>query len=63
MPSSVTHRRMARVFLRRADEASSRDRKLKYLRLAVSNNVRARTVEAEEKSASHETSVKHGSGH
>ena len=46
MPSQATHKRMARVFLARAYETSSRDRKIKYLRLAVSNSVRAHSAEA-----------------
>jgi hypothetical protein len=37
---------MARVFLTRAYEAPTRDRKLKNLRLAVINSVRAQTLEA-----------------
>lgn len=41
VPSSATHHSMARVFSRRAYEASSRKRKLGYLRLAVG----ARAVE------------------
>lgn len=44
--SPATHRRMARVFLTRAYESPTRDRKLKYLRLAVINSVRAQTLEA-----------------
>jgi hypothetical protein len=51
MPSSATHRRMARVFLTRAYETPTRDRKLKYLRFAVSNSVCAQTIEAKERSA------------
>jgi hypothetical protein len=46
LPAAV-HRRWAREFLARAQEAPSQAHKVKYLRLAVSNSVRAQTVEAE----------------
>jgi hypothetical protein len=45
MPSPAVHRRWAREFLARAETAPSRNRKLKYLRLAVDNTLRARTIE------------------
>lgn len=41
------HRKWAREFLARAQEAPNRDRKLRLLRLAVSNSVRAQALEAE----------------
>jgi hypothetical protein len=47
MPSPAVHRRWAREFLARAETAPSRNRKLKYLRLAVDNTLRARTIEQE----------------
>jgi hypothetical protein len=47
MLPAVMHRRWAREFLARAQEAPNRGRKVKYLRMAVSNSVRAQTVEAE----------------
>ena len=46
MPSQATYKRMARVFLTRAYETPTRHRKLKYLRLAVSNSVRAERFKA-----------------
>jgi len=47
MPSSATYRRWSREFLVRAQDAPNRNRKVKYLRLAVSNCVRARALEYE----------------
>jgi hypothetical protein len=46
MVAPVIHRKWAREFLARADRASSRDRKLGLLRLAVDNTVRAINLEA-----------------
>jgi len=46
LPATI-HRRWAREFLARAQEAPNRDRQVKYLRLAVSNSVCAKTLEAE----------------
>jgi hypothetical protein len=47
MLPAVMHRRWAREFLALAQEAPNLARKVKYLRLAVSNSVRAQTAEAE----------------
>ena len=47
---AVIHRRWAREFLHRAERASSRRRKADFLRLVVSNTVRAQAVEAEDQS-------------
>jgi hypothetical protein len=47
MSSPALHRRWAREYLVRAQEAPHRDRKVKYLRLAVRNCVRARALESE----------------
>jgi hypothetical protein len=41
------HRKWAREFLARAQEAPGRDRKLRLLKLAVRNSVRAQALEAE----------------
>jgi len=46
MLSSATHRKQAREYLARADAAPTHDRKVKYLRLAVTNSVRAQQLEA-----------------
>jgi hypothetical protein len=46
LPAAI-HRKWAREFLARAQEAPSRARKVKYLRLAVSDSIRAQKVEAE----------------
>jgi hypothetical protein len=46
LPAGI-HRKWAREFLARAQQAPSRSRKVKYLRLAVSNSVRAQTLEAD----------------
>ena len=47
MLSAATHRRLAREYLERAYRAGTRNAKLKYLRLAVRNNMRAQIVEDE----------------
>jgi hypothetical protein len=47
MLSPAIHRKWAREFLVRAQEAPSRDSKVKYLQLAVSNSVRAQILEKE----------------
>ncbi|HEY1385262.1 MAG TPA: hypothetical protein VGF43_16685 [Dongiaceae bacterium] len=46
MSSPVVHRKLARVYLARAEAAPTRDSKAKYLRFAVSSSVRAQTLEA-----------------
>jgi hypothetical protein len=46
--SPVIHRKWAREFLARAEAASDRRRKLGYLKLAVSNSVRAQSLEAKQ---------------
>ena len=45
MPTPVVHRRWAREFLHRAQNTNSRERKLRYLMLAVDNTVRAQKIE------------------
>ena len=50
MVSPIMHRKRAREYLARAEQASDRRRKLKYLRLAVSNTVRATNIKAEKDS-------------
>lgn len=45
MSSPIVHRRLARVYLARAEVAPTRDGKAKYLRFAVSNSVRAQELE------------------
>ena len=52
MMSPVIHRRWAREYLARAQQATSRRRGLDLLRLAVSNNIRAQELEAEATSES-----------
>jgi hypothetical protein len=47
MLSATIHRRWAREYLARAEQAPSRRRKLNYLRLAVANSVRAQNFESE----------------
>ena len=47
MMSPVIHRRWAREYLARAQQATSRRRGLDLLRLAVSNNIRAQELEAD----------------
>jgi hypothetical protein len=47
MLSAAIHRRLAREYLDRAYRAGTRNAKLKYLRLAVRNNMRAQIMEAE----------------
>jgi hypothetical protein len=49
--SPVIYRKWAREFLARADAASDRKRKLDYLKLAVTNSMRAQTLESEEETA------------
>jgi hypothetical protein len=47
MLSATIHRRGARLYLARAEQAPSRRRKLNYLRLAVANRGRAQNFESE----------------
>lgn len=47
MVTSILYRKWAREFLARAEEAQSRNRKCRYLQLAVSNTVCARKLESE----------------
>ena len=47
MMSPAVHRRWAREYLARAQQATSRGRGLDLLRLAVSNSIRAQELEAE----------------
>ena len=47
MVTPVMHRKWAREYLARAEQAPDRTRKLQFLRLAVSNSVRAQRLEAE----------------
>ena len=49
MPSPTVYRGWARAYLTRAQAAPTRNRKLKFLRLAVCNTVKAQKVEAEDK--------------
>ena len=46
MVTPVLHRKWAREFLIRAEQAPTRVRKQRYLRLAVSNTMRAHKLEA-----------------
>jgi hypothetical protein len=46
--SPAIHRKWAREFLGRAERASDRHRKLGYLKLAVTNSVRAQVMEADD---------------
>ena len=45
MIAATIHRRWAREYLARAQHAKNRDRKRRYLRLAVTNTVCARKLE------------------
>jgi len=47
MLSATIHRRWAREYLARAEQAPNRRRKLNYLRLAVANSIRAQNIETE----------------
>jgi hypothetical protein len=47
MLPTTMYRQKAREYLDRAERARVRDRKLRYLRLAVSNSVRAQALESE----------------
>jgi hypothetical protein len=47
MLSAATHRRLAREYLERAYRAGTRNAKVKYLRLAVMNSMRAQIIESE----------------
>jgi hypothetical protein len=47
MLSAAIHRRLARKYLDRAYRADTRKAKVKYLRLAVRNSMRAQIIEAE----------------
>lgn len=51
MVSAVIHRMWAGEYLCRADRATSRDDKLRLLRLAVNNCVRAQALESESMAA------------
>ena len=55
MLPAVVHRKWAREFLDRAQSADSRTGKLKYLRLAVDNTLRAQTVEHDNDSQEYQT--------
>jgi hypothetical protein len=47
MLPAIMHRRWAREYLARAEQAPDRRRKLNYLRLAITNSVRAQNMESE----------------
>jgi hypothetical protein len=49
MPSPTVYRGWAREYLSRAQAAPTRNRKLKFLQLAVCNTVKTQKVEAEDK--------------
>jgi hypothetical protein len=51
MLSAAIHRTLAREYLDRAYRASTRSAKVKYLRLAVTNSMRAQIIEAESTAA------------
>jgi hypothetical protein len=51
MITPVLHRRLAREYLARAERTPQHNRKRHYLRLAVSNTVRAHRLEAQSDSA------------
>jgi hypothetical protein len=55
MIAATIHRRWAREYLARAQHATTRDRKRRYLQLAVTNTVCARKLEkcAEESNGDH----------
>jgi len=63
MMSPALHRRWAREFLARAQQATSRRRGRDFLRLAVSNSIRAQELEAEAKSESSEVPFMHRERH
>ena len=58
MINAAIHRRWAREFLDRAQQAEARSRKLQYLRLAVNNCACAQAMEADASSASINSSAK-----
>jgi hypothetical protein len=47
MLPAIIHRKWAREYLARAEQAPGRRRKLTYLRLAITNSVRAQYIESE----------------
>jgi hypothetical protein len=47
MLPAIIHRRWAREYLARVEQAPGRRRKLNYLRLAIINSVRAQNMESE----------------
>lgn len=49
MPSPTVYRGWAREYLTRAQAAPTRNRKLKFLQLAVCSTAKAQKVEAEDK--------------
>ena len=49
MPSPTVYRGWAREYLTRAQAAPTRNRKLKFLQLAVCSTVKAQKVEADDK--------------
>ena len=63
MMSPVLHRRWAREYLARAQQAPSRRRGLDLLRLAVSNSIRAQELEAEATSEPSEVHFMHREMH
>jgi hypothetical protein len=62
LPSAVIHRKWAREFLVRAQQAPSREQAVKYLQLAVSNAICAEHLQAEDDS-SHEPTADKREGH
>jgi hypothetical protein len=54
MITPVLHRKLARGYLTRAEHARSRARRCRYLRLAISNTICARELEALEEEPSDE---------
>jgi hypothetical protein len=62
--SATIHRKWAREFLVRAQEAQSRERAVKYLQFAVDNSVCAQHLESEAKDyPSHEPAADKDEGH
>jgi hypothetical protein len=49
MPSPAVYRGWAREYLTRAQAAPTRNRKLKFLQLAICSTVKAQKIEAEDK--------------
>ena len=59
LPAAI-HRRWAEEFVARAQNAQSRKRAVNYMRLAVSNCVRALYLEAKEEHPSHQKAADKG---